>query len=782
MTAATAENVKGSLNRRMDVEVDRLETLLSTIDVGDSVAREEEAMRLQVERAREAAQAAEQSQLKAVGVLDRLSALERRLDEVRENEEMSRWLGISGELQPKAMELEEEEEEEEEEYDEYHQADGQNDDGDYRYGADEEAVDMLLEEEEEEEEDEGEVVAVGESGREEDERDRVPPSHVVDVENVEEAVVEGREEESHTGARRSGEHRGESGTTGPVEEAGSTTAAMEMDGVSGRSSSKVTTRPSTAPVPAPSSARPPSAPVLGGTPGTYSKATTEISGGAGPARYGGGGGGKVGGGTGQRKSRTASSRRTTSAVPKRRDSAGSYGSVNSGHGNGGNGGGSTAYHVISFDAKAEASIREVKEKVDAFELGQRKLHAHVNRMSLRMDDVVAQHERYGRNARSRAEEAEARTAAAWAQIERLEAAIESKADSFALEEAVERARRASEDAIATAEMERLAAHASKYAGSTTVSCISCAAPLEPPGVGLNAPPPPQSLPMMSSAEFSSGGVSRVALLPNTHSNKTNMTNSGSGSVVNTPNGGGFFSPASRSPYASKSRSPMSARASVGGGGGGKPKSGTRHSSPSQKLGRSGIASAPGSWGAMPATPNGGSFGVKIRHQSHPQNVASYSSMQAVDSEFAVEFPPSQQQSYGGVAASPPSAPVTSGGSIPVAMTPSPAGAALPTTFYGVPPAARPSTSGDVASALRSPLDGGNLTISQTLLNGDLPRGGGGGGYAANARPRTSGGMTPVGGSGAVGVRGQRGVRQSGGGPGFGVSPSRQSVEHVWGGM
>lgn len=498
-------------------------------------------------------------------------------------------------------------------------------------------------------------------------------------------------------------------------------------------------------------------------------------------------------------------RRSSAAVSRRdsglaglRDSAGS-------HRSSGNGGG-TAYHVIAFDAKAEASIRAVKEKVDSFELGQRKLHAFVNRMNLRMDDIASQHERWERVARSQIDEAEARTADVWDQMARLEASLEGKADVFALEAAVEGARMAAEEVLAAAEIERAAAaNATKYAGST-ISCISCAAALDPPGVGYNAPPPPHSLPLMASAEFSSGGVNRVALLPNTHAKATMSGGSGGGGSVSTPHGGGFFSfsssspsSSSRSPYATKGRSPVSVR----GGGKTQPQSAAapgQQSGTSPRGGQGGgggvggrggksvasrIASAP----FESAAPSGGVFGAPSRHQSHHQTrggvvASSCSTPQADDAELAVEFPPSPSH-HGGVAASPLAAMGASTtayaaptAAAPAATTPFASTAGVPETYHGVstgygPGAAvRPTTSGGVFC---SPLDG-DLTLSQTLINGELPRGGLGGG-TARAKPQTSG-EAPGSGRGSRGWR----HRHSPGGHGVAASPSRQHAEHVWGGL
>ena len=67
VTAASCENAKAALNRRVDAEVDRLEAVIESLDGGGGAGLNEEAIRLYTECAQEAAGAAEQSQLKVGG-------------------------------------------------------------------------------------------------------------------------------------------------------------------------------------------------------------------------------------------------------------------------------------------------------------------------------------------------------------------------------------------------------------------------------------------------------------------------------------------------------------------------------------------------------------------------------------------------------------------------------------------------------------------------------------------------------------------------------------------
>ena len=720
--AAACENVRSRLDMRVSDEVDRIDEMIEELQE-PGAERDERAMRNMrnyLERAQDAAGSAEQSQLKAIGVLDRLSALEHRLEELRENNEMAKWLGIDGIGQESCPPE-------------------SNSQQETRYEA--EKGEMLFME--------------------------LPPVRVSEVGLPEhEAMIV--TEEAPIG------RSGSAGPGGAAETEERSTATPKMPLPAPRAPPHVDlSRPSTAPTSTQT-----------GKPASIMERVSdeplEASGGLTTHQRGPG-----------RKS-SANSSRVSSAAASRLDSGRSQRSANS------TGGGTpTAYHVVSFDAKAEASIREVKDKVDAFELGQRKLHAAVNRMNIRMDDLVAQHDRLDRRVRVRGEKYEHQASHFQSQIERLEMGLERKADVDALEGAVEDARRAAAEAIAAADADREAERRLVYAGST-YSCISCFAPLENPGVGPDAPTPPQMLPMMASTEFSSGGVSRVALLPTTH-RKGNVNSSVASERVNTPNGGGFFggsgkgsgrgpkgqSSLQKSPYAGKVCSPMSARARMGG---------VARSASDDITPR--ITSSRSAAGTTPRSHNktGG------QRQSIASQSYAYGHVLAVDSELRVNF----STPHGAAAASPPDGHLTV--SPIMGVTPEGKTAAMPTAmaspqsgglvFYGVPSrgetgGSRPMTAAagltaGVNSMNVSPLE---ATLSQTLLAGEMPRNAGDGGvlvYDEGAGTPADGRAKRVvgGGEGGVGGGGKRGasgmVRPD-------TSSGRQGrqdlqAEHVWGGL
>jgi hypothetical protein len=638
-TVTSCQNLDLTVNRRLDTEMTRLEAAINALG-GGPAARDEQAAKIKIyaRHAAEAAAAAEQSQLKAVGVLDRLAGLKRRLEAVRQNQDMASWLGIGGSVE--AMPAE----------------DSEPGDGiDSRGGG--------------------------------------------------------------VGVRGGG--LGEAGVG--VDTGG---------GVAG------------------------------------------VAGGEARGIEGAGGAGGEGGGGEQKRSVAEDISRRNSAFPRRHNSAiSSLRSANSGGGVDGGGSGGTAYHVVSFDANAESTIRKVKEQVDSFELGQRKLHAFVNQMALRMDDVVSQHQRSDRIARVKADDAEGQAADVWVKIERLEAALEGKTDASAIDAVVDEVRRAAD----AAETDRAAARANaSYAGST-LSCISCAAPLEHHVTGVYAHLPPRSLPVMASAEFSSGGVSRVALLPYTHG-KVNGAGGAPGDVGFYGGGGaGGRLPSSWSPYAAvNTRSTMSARA--GGGRG---------------VGRTGVASRT----ASARSANNGAVDNGRRHHT-----TSHVSVHAInDAGPDIAF----SRSHGAGAGA--GAGVGAGVGI-VSPLPIPAKAATPAVMavgmtspspvstvsglYGVPtPAADgvrfSTTSGRVGAGGDSPR--GGTTPPPAALNGEMHNREGGGGGGVEREGAVAVGRAWTGGSvpGGVGSReghGRHHRRAGGGGSHVSHGAPRRQAEHVWGGL